>query len=193
MHWSARVSRSANVTDLLIAWSAGDQGALTSLVPLVYDELLGLAHHFLRRERQNHTLQPTALVHEAYARLVEGERVEWQGRTHFFAVAAQTMRRVLVDHARRRDAARRGGGGLRVTFDESLLSADRNDIEVIALDRALHELGALDPLQERIVELRYFGDLTIDEVAGVLGSSPATVKREWAIARAWLHRELSRE
>jgi RNA polymerase sigma factor (TIGR02999 family) len=187
------VSRGANVTDLLIAWSAGDKGALASLVPLVYDELLELAHQFMRRERQNHTLQPTALVHEAYARLVEGERVEWQGRTHFFAVAAQTMRRVLVDHARRRDAARRGGGGLRVTLDESLVAADRNDIEVIALDRALHALAALDPVQERIVELRYFGGLTIDEVAGVLGSSPATVTREWTIARAWLHREMSRE
>lgn len=187
------MSRAANVTDLLIAWSAGDEGALASLVPLVYDELLGLAQQFLRRERQNHTLQPTALVHEAYARLVEGKRVEWQGRTHFFAVAAQAMRRVLVDHVRKRAAARRGGGGVRVTLDESVISADRNDVEVISLDRALHALGVLDPVQERIVELRYFGGLTIDDIARTLGRSPASVKREWTIARAWLHREMSRE
>ena len=185
------MSSSANVTDLLAAWSGGDERALKTLVPLVYDELLALARQFLRRERRDHTLQPTALVHEAYARLVGGERVDWRGRTHFFAVAAQTMRRVLVDHARKRHAARRGGAGLRVTLDESVASADRNDVEVIALDRALRALSALDPVQERIVELRYFGGLTIEEAAQVLGSSPATVKREWSIARAWLHREMT--
>jgi RNA polymerase sigma factor (TIGR02999 family) len=186
------VSRSASVTNLLTAWSAGDQRALTALVPLVYDELRELARRLLRYERPGHTLQPTALVHEAYARLIDHDRVQWQGRAHFFAVAAQTMRRVLVEHARKRHAVRRGGDALRVTLDETLASADRDDVEVIALDRALHALSALDPTQERIVELRYFGGLTIEETAAVLGSSPATVKREWAVARAWLRREITR-
>jgi len=186
------VSRSASVTNLLTAWSAGDQRALTALVPLVYDELRELARRLLRYERPGHTLQPTALVHEAYARLIDHDRVQWQGRAHFFAVAAQTMRRVLVEHARKRHAVRRGGDALRVTLDETLASADRDDVEVIALDRALHALRALDPTQERIVELRYFGGLTIEETAAVLGSSPATVKREWAVARAWLRREITR-
>ena len=181
---------SGQVTALLTAWSAGDESALPALIPLVYDEMVGLARRFLRRERQGHTLQPTALVHEAYSRLVDQDRVEWRGRAHFLAVAAQTMRRVLVDHARKRQAARRAG--LRVTLDESVAASDRNDVEVIALERALRGLGALDPVQERIVELRYFGGLTIEETADVLEISPATVKREWAIARVWLHREITR-
>ena len=181
---------SGQVTALLTAWSAGDESALPALIPLVYDEMVGLARRFLRRERQGHTLQPTALVHEAYSRLVDQDRVEWRGRAHFLAVAAQTMRRVLVAHARKRQAARRAGR--RVTLDESVAASDRNDGEVIALERALRRLGALDLVQERIVELRYFGGLTIEETADVLEISPATVKREWAIARVWLHREITR-
>jgi RNA polymerase sigma factor (TIGR02999 family) len=186
------MSARASVTDLLTAWSAGDERALTALMPLVYDGLRAIARQFLRHERPGHTLQPTALVHEAYARLVDHDRIQWQGRTHFFAVASRTMRRILVEHARRRHALRRGGDPLRVTLDETSRVANRDDVEVIALDRALHKLGAVDATEERIVELRYFGGLTIEEAAEVLGSSPATVKREWVHARAWLRREMTR-
>jgi RNA polymerase sigma factor (TIGR02999 family) len=186
-----RVPSPGNVTQLLVAWSGGDQGALTRLVPLVYDELRRLARRCLRRERQGHTLEPTALVHEAYARLIDRNRVQWQGRTHFFAVAAQTMRRILVEHARGRHAARRGGGGLRITLDETVISGDRRDVDLIALDDALNGLTAVDMMQARIVELRYFAGLTIEETAEVLASSAATVKREWTIAKAWLYRKMS--
>ncbi len=146
------MSSAANVTDLLVAWSGGDQGALTALVPLVYDELRHLARRFLRKERSEHTLEPTALVHEAYARLIQQDRVHWQGRTHFFAVAAQMMRRVLVDHARKRHAARRGGPALRVTLDDSLVGVHRRDVDLIALDKALTALGELDATNARVVE-----------------------------------------
>jgi RNA polymerase sigma-70 factor, ECF subfamily len=161
-------------------------------VPLVYDELRVLARRCLRRERHDHTLEPTALVHEAYARLIDQNQVAWQGRAHFFAVAAQTMRRILVDHARKRQAARRGGGGLRMSLDGAVVSGERRDVDILALDHALTGLTALDATQCRIVELRYFAGLTIEETAEALGSSPATVKREWAIARAWLQREMTR-
>jgi RNA polymerase sigma factor (TIGR02999 family) len=182
----------SNVTDLLVAWSRGDRGALTALVPLVYDELRELARRFLGQERVGHTLQPTALVHEAYARLIDQDRVHWQGRTHFFAVAAQAMRRVLVDHARKRHAARRGGPALRVTLADSLLPADRHDVDLIGLHEALTALGELDARHARIVELRYFGGLSIEETAEELSISLATVKRDWTLARAWLRREMTR-
>jgi RNA polymerase sigma factor (TIGR02999 family) len=186
------MASASKVTDLLVAWSGGDRGALNTLVPLVYDELRELARRFLRQERVGHTLQPTALVHEAYARLIDQDRVHWQGRTHFFAVAAQTMRRVLVDHARKRHAARRGGPALRVTLDDSLAPADRRDVDLIALEEALTALGEVDARHARIVELRYFGGLSIEEAAEELSISPATVKRDWTLARAWLRREMTR-
>lgn len=187
------MSSPAHVTDLLKAWSKGDESALTRIVPLVYDELRQLARNHLRRERTGHTLQPTALVHEAFTRLVDQSQVEWQGRTHFFAVAAQTMRRILVDHARKRHAARRGGQGIRITLDESVAVADRRDVDLISLDRALTSLAQRDATQGRIVELRYFAGLGIDETADALSISPATVKREWTLARAWLRREMTRQ
>lgn len=186
------MSAAANVTDLLLAWSGGDRGALAALVPLVYEDLRELARRFLQKEREGHTLEPTALVHEAYARLIDQDRVQWHGRTHFFAVAAQTMRRVLVDHARKRQAEKRGGPALRVTLDESVRADVRRDVDLIALDAALSSLAALDATHARIVELRYFGGLNIDEVAEELGLSPATVKRHWTLARAWLRREMTK-
>jgi RNA polymerase sigma factor (TIGR02999 family) len=177
---------------LLVAWGKGDDGALATLLPLVYDELRQLARRHLRGERQGHTLQPTALVHEAYARLVDQERIPWQGRTHFFAMAAETMRRILVDHARKRHAAKRGGQGIQITLDESLAVADRRDVDVIALDDALNGLASLDAMQAKLVELRFFSGLGIEETAKVLGISPATVKREWSAAKAWLYREMTK-
>ena len=186
------MSSPAKVNDLLVAWSKGDEGALTTLLPLVYDELRQLARRQLRGERDGHTLQPTALVHEAYARLVDQASVQWQGRTHFFAVAAQTMRRILVDHARKRHAAKRGGQPIQITLDATLAVADRRDVDVIALDDALNALAILDTTQAKLVELRYFSGLGIEETAKVLGISPATVKREWSTARAWLYREMTK-
>jgi RNA polymerase sigma factor (TIGR02999 family) len=177
---------------LLVAWGKGDDGALATLLPLVYDELRQLARRHLRGERQGHTLQPTALVHEAYARLVDQERIPWQGRTHFFAMAAETMRRILVDHARKRHAAKRGGQGIRITLDESLAVAERRDVDVISLDDALNGLARLDATQAKLFELRYFSGLGIEETAKVLGISPATVKREWSAAKAWLYREMTK-
>ncbi|GAC1537080.1 MAG: sigma-70 family RNA polymerase sigma factor [Myxococcales bacterium] len=186
------MSPRANVDQLLVAWSQGDDGAFTTLLPLVYDELRQLARRHLRGERDGHTLQPTALVHEAYARLVDQERVEWRGRTHFFAVAAETMRRILVDHARKRRAAKRGGQPIQITLDPSLAVADRRDVDVIALDDALNALAILDGTQAKLVELRYFSGLGIEETAQVLGISSATVKREWHTAKAWLYRQMTK-
>jgi RNA polymerase sigma factor (TIGR02999 family) len=185
-------SPAVKVTDLLTAWSKGDEGALARLIPLVYDELRQLARRYLRNEREGHTLQPTALVHEAFTRLVDQSQVEWQGRTHFFAVAAQTMRRILVEHARKRRAAKRGGQGIRITLDESVAVAERRDLDVISLDDALNGLTRLDATQGKLVELRYFGGLRIEETAELLGVSPATVKREWVAAKAWLYREMTK-
>ena len=179
------------VTDLLLAWNKGEQAAFAKLVPLVYDELRRIARRCLRQERRCHTLSPTALVHEAYARLIDKNRVQWQHRTHFFAVAAQTMRRILVDHARRRHAARRGGPGLTLLLEETVGAGDRRDVDLIWLDDALNGLAATDAKQSQIVELRYFAGLTIEETAEVLAISVATVKREWSLARAWLYREMS--
>ena len=182
-----------DVTGLLLAWRAGDTDADARLLPAVYDELHRQASRAMRREGDAHTLQATALVHEAYLRLVDQQRVEWHSRAHFFAIAAQMMRRVLVDHARTRLAAKRGGALQRVTLGDVGAGSDADggaDVDVIALHDALETLAALDARQARIVELRYFGGLGIEETAEALEISPATVKREWAVARAWLRREL---
>jgi RNA polymerase sigma factor (TIGR02999 family) len=189
------------VTQLLLRWRAGDEAALASLMPLVYEELRSLARHHLSRERGSHTLQRTALVHEAFLRMVDQTRVDWQSRSQFLAVASQMMRRVLVDHARRRTAGKRGGGAARVDLDAVLASEDgdaagvsttpESDIDFEAVHQALERLEALDPEQGKLVELRFFGGLNIQEAAEVMGFSPATAKREWAVARAWLQRELT--
>ena len=175
---------SQSVTQLLINASAGDQDALNALFPIVYAEMRRLAAAYLRRER-GHTLQSTALVHEAYLRLID-QRVSWQNRAHFLGIAAQTMRRVLLDHAKRRAASKRGGGQLTLRIDEVILSGKDRDLNVIALDQALSQLEKLDPLRSRIVEMRFFGGLSNEETAEVLGVSAPTVQRQWAGARAWL-------
>ena len=179
------------VTRLLADWSRGDTKALEPLIPLVYDELHRLAERHLARERSGHTLQPTAVVHEAYLKLVDQKRVTWKNRGHFFAVAAQAMRRLLVDHARRHDAAKRGGAMTVVPLEAADPAVSPRETDVLALDRALEKLAALDATQAKIVELRYFGGLTLDETADVLGSSPSTVGRAFRLAKAWLYRELS--
>lgn len=184
---------SADVTGLLLAWGTGDAGAGERLLPAVYDELRRQAGRAMRREGDAHTLQATALVHEAYLRLVDQNRVAWRNRAHFFAIAAQMMRRVLVDHARTRLAAKRGGQLHRVTLGDVGAGAEQGDgdVDLLALHDALDQLAVLDPRQARLVELRYFGGLGIEETAEALGVSPATVKRDWAVARAWLRRELA--
>lgn len=179
------------ITQLLIDWGKGDQAALDKLMPLVYAELRRLATNYLRRERTDHTLQPTALVNEAYLRLVGQKNAKWQNRSQFFAISAQLMRRILVDHARRHQAEKRGGTDqqrLSITSAEGLVA--QHAIDVLALNEALDELAAMDPQQGRIVELKFFGGLSIDETAEVLGISHATVEREWKSARAWLRRHL---
>lgn len=181
---------SQDVTRLLLQWSDGDPAALQDLLPLVYDELRQLARGYLYRERSDHTLQSTALVHEAYLRLVD-QNVSWQGRAHFFGIAAQMMRRILVDHARKKNAAKRGDGICKVTLEEEILGAGQRDVDVLALDEALTRLAKLDPQQSRIVELRFFAGLSIEETAEILKISPATIKRDWAMAKAWLFREMS--
>jgi RNA polymerase sigma factor (TIGR02999 family) len=181
------------VTALLGDWSGGNRAALTALLPLVYGELRRVAARQLRRERADHTLQPTALVHEAYIRLVDQRQVDWQNRAHFFGVAAQVMRRILVDHARRHDAGKRGDGVRCVSIDEARDVAATNAIPVLALDQALDRLETVDAELARIVELRAFGGLTIEEAAHVLSVSPSTAKRDWRTAKAWLNRELGSE
>jgi RNA polymerase sigma factor (TIGR02999 family) len=201
--------RDGRVTQLLVEWAAGDKHALGELMPLVYGELRRLAERQLREERPNHTLQRTALVHEAYLRLMNQQRVSWQSRAQFMGLASQIMRRILIDHARTRRRAKRGGGVVPVSLDQTgralgsvddqgaqtdaLELAANPAIDLPAIDSALSRLEELDPTQGRIVELRFFGGLTIEETAQVVGVSPATVKREWALARAWLHRELTAE
>jgi len=180
------------VTRLLVAWSDGDQAALEQLTPLVYSELRRLARRHLGRERKGHTLQTTALVHEAYIRLIDQKEVRWQNRAHFFAIAAQMMRRILVDYARARNNAKRGGGAQMVSLDEALEVSDDRAADVIALDEALVALAALDQRKIRIIELRFFGGLSIEETAEVLGVSPGTVMREWTFAKAWLQREIDK-
>jgi len=184
----------SDVTRLLQDWRQGDEEARERLISQVYDDLRRLARGQLARERSGHTLQPTALVHEAYLRLIDQDRVQWQNRAHFFALAATMMRRILVSHARKKHAAKRGGDAVPVTLDEAL-DADRPGpaVDVVALDEALEALADLDRRQARIVELRFFGGLTIRETAEVLDVSPATVKLDWQMARAWLYRELGGE
>jgi len=182
---------STEVTQLLLAWSEGDQTALDQLAPLVYEELRRLAHEYMRRENPGHTLQTTALVNEAYLRLVDLKRLQWQNRAQFFGIAAQLMRRILVDFARSRHYQKRGGAARQVSLEEAAMVAKGRSAEFIALDDALESLATIDPRKSRIVELRYFGGLSVKETAEVLRISPRTVLREWELARAWLHRELS--
>jgi RNA polymerase sigma factor (TIGR02999 family) len=183
--------RSSAASDLLRAWGRGDLQARDDLVPLVYRELRRRAAAYLRRERRDHTLQPTALVHEAYVRLAGQDRVAWQNRAHFFGIAAHMMRRILVDHARERQAAKRPGAGLRVALDDRVGATLPADCEVLLLDQALHELMRVDARQAQIVELRYFGGMSEQEVGQVLSVSRATVTREWQTARAWLYRRMT--
>lgn len=178
------------ITTLLVRWSGGSDAARDELIPLVYRELRRLARHCLATERPNHTLQGTALVHEAYLRLVDCRSVSWQGRAQFFGLAAQIMREILVDHARARKSAKRKGGDLTLTLDQVTEFPKKNQVDLIALDDALDGLAALDARQSRIVELRFFGGLSVEDTSHVLGISPATVKREWATARAWLYEEM---
>ena len=181
------------VTGLLRAWSDGDQLALEKLMPLVYAELHRLAKRYMGREHAGHTLQTSALVNEAYLRLVDAHGVPWQNRTHFFAVSAQIMRRILVDFARSRQNLKRGGGALQVTLDEGLIVSPESSADLLALDEALEKLAALNSRQSKVVELRYFGGLNEEEVAAALNVSPRTVRHDWSLARAWLYRELSNE
>jgi RNA polymerase sigma factor (TIGR02999 family) len=181
-----------DITTLLVRWGHGDQQALDALTPLVYQELRRLANARLRRERQDHTLEGTALVHEAYLRLVDQKQVQWRSRNQFYALAAELIRRILVDHARARVAAKRGGGGMKLSLDEAVAPAQEREQDLVSLDDALNALGQADPQQSRIVELRYFAGLTIEETADVLGLSPATIKRDWVIAKAFLKREMMR-
>jgi RNA polymerase sigma factor (TIGR02999 family) len=184
---------SPNVSELLRAWSDGDRAALDQLIPVVYDELRRQAARYLRRELPGHTLQTTALVNEAYLRLVDQNDVRWQNRAHFFGIAAQLMRRILVDHARAKHRAKRGGADLRVTLNEATAVTKSREIDLVALDEALNRLAKIDPQQSKVVELRFFSGLNVEETAEVLGISPATVKRDWSVAKAWLHREISGE
>jgi RNA polymerase sigma factor (TIGR02999 family) len=180
----------ARVSELLVNWGQGDQDAREALIPLVYGELRRLARHYLRGERPDHTLQSAALVNEAYLRLVRQEPPRWQNRAHFFGVAAQLMRQILVDHARNHQAAKRGAGVPRLTLDPEIALPQKREIDLVALDDALNRLANLDPQQSRLIELRFFGGLSIEETSEVLSISPATVKREWATARAWLQRDM---
>jgi RNA polymerase sigma factor (TIGR02999 family) len=180
------------VTELLLAWGDGDLSALDQLIPLVHAELRQIAARCMARERLGHTLQPTALVNEVYLRLVDVERIRWQNRAHFLAVAARLMRRILVDFARSRRYQKRGGGGQRVAFDEALVVDVGRGHDLLALDDALDELARVDDRQSQIVVMRFFAGLTVEEIAGVLETSPATVMRDWKLAKAWLLRELDR-
>ena len=179
------------ISQLLLDWSDGDQKALDKLIPVVYQELHRLAHHYMRRERPGQTFQTTALVDEAYLRLVNYKRMRWQNRTHFFAIAAQVMRRILVEHARSRDSAKRGGGARNVSLEDSAVVSEGRSAEVIAINDALIDLEAWDARKGKIVELRFFGGLNIEETAEVMKISPTTVQREWRAAKAWLHRALT--
>jgi RNA polymerase sigma factor (TIGR02999 family) len=186
------VDSSQPVSELLVRWKRGEQEALQALLPLVYDELRRLAHHHLQSERVGHTLQSTALVHEAYLRLADQEPLRLDNRAHFFAVASHLMRQILVDYARKHNAAKRGANNLTLVLDEAIALPDSRTLHLVALDDALNGLAALDAQQSHIVELRFFGGLSIEETSEVLGVSPATVKREWTSARAWLYRQMDR-
>ncbi len=180
-----------SISQLLIEWREGDESALERLIPLVYDELYRLAHHYLRRERPGHTLQTSDLVNEAYLRLIDHEGMRWQNRAHFYAVAAQAIRRILVDHARSRGSAKRGGRARMIGLDEAATLPQRKAADLVALDEALKELAVLDARKSRIVEMRYFGGMTAEETAAALGISTATVSRDWNTAKAWLLRAMS--
>jgi RNA polymerase sigma factor (TIGR02999 family) len=182
----------ADVTNLLIDWNQGDQSALDRLIPVIYDELHRLAARYMSHEGPGHTLQSTAVVHEAYLKLIDQQRVHWQNRAQFFAVAAQVIRRILVDHARAAHASKRGGGARKLTLDENIGVMESRDLDVVALDDAMAALAQFDPQQSRVIELRFFAGLTIEETAEALGVSPATVKRDWVTAKAWLFNELNR-
>ena len=186
------MTQTHELTQLLIDWSNGDRAALDKLMPLIDTELRRLAHRYMNRERPGHTLQTTALVNEAFLRLVNRQNLHWQNRAHFFGIAAQLMRTILVDHARSHASAKRGGGARKLELDEAMVVSQQKASEVIALDDALKQLALLDPQQSRIVELRFFGGLTVEEAAEVLQISPATIKREWRTAKAWLYHELAR-
>ncbi len=183
---------SAAVTQLLSDWSKGDQSALEQLLPMVYGELRRLASAYLRRERPDHTLQSTALVHEAFLRLVDQHDVQWRSRAHFYAIAAQMIRRILVDYARAQQAEKRGSGAVKLALDEAVGVPMRSDVDLLGLNDALDRLAGFDPRQSRLVELRFFAGLSIEETAEAMEMSPATIKREWSSARAWLFREMTR-
>ena len=183
---------SSQVTELLTRWSNGESGARERLVPLVYNELRQMAKQVLSRQGPDNTLQSTALVHEAYLRMVGHDEVHWQGRVHFFAVASQLMRRILIDHVRMRRAKKRGGENITLMLDESVVLSAQREVDLVALDDALNQLAQLDERQCRLVELRFFGGLTIEETSKAMDISPATVKREWSTARLWLLQEMSR-
>ncbi len=181
------------ITQILQEWSEGKQEAFDQLIPFVYEELRRQAARYLRRERINHTLQATAIVHEAYLKLIDQTDVKWESRTHFFAIAAQAMRRILVDHARKKHREKRGGDALKVTLDDAMpLASEEKSLDLIALDKALTRLEAKDKQKARVVELRYFIGLSLEETADALGISRATAARDWNVAKAWLHRELTR-
>ena len=184
---------SHEVTELLLAWSAGDQAALDRLVPLVYDELHRLAKSYMRTERAGHTLQTTALIHEAYLRLIDASHVKWQNRAHFFGVAAHLMRQILVRAARERGAQKRGGDAQQVSLDEALLVSPAKDEDLVAIDEALSALAEVDARKAKVVEMRFFGGLTEEEIAFALRISPETVRRDWRIARSWLRRNMNGE
>src|ERR1041385_8165775 len=178
------------VTELLLDWSNGSQAALDELIPLVDRELHRLAHHYMRQERPGHTLQTTALVNEVYLKLVDQKHVHWKNRAHFFALSAQLMRRILVDHARKRKYAKRGGDAQRVSFDEVMAVSPERGADLIALDDALEKLAAIDPRKSKVVEMKFFGGLSVEEAAEALGVAPLTVKRDWKMAKAWLYNTL---
>jgi RNA polymerase sigma factor (TIGR02999 family) len=188
-----------DVTELLIEWRQGDRAALDRLTPLVYDEIRRIAHRYVQRERDGHTLQTTALVNEAYIRLAGSQNVAWQNRSHFFAVAAQVMRHILIDHARRRHYVKHGGEAQRIALDDALateqglMMSQPRAAELVALDEALDELARIDPRKSRVVELRYFGGLSLDETAAVLEVSRMTVRRDWRAAKAWLYKAVNSE
>ena len=184
---------SHEVTELLVDWANGNQSAADRLMPRVYDELRRLAHHYMKQERPGHTLQTSALVNEAYLRLIDQKQANWQNRAQFFGIAAQLMRRILVDYARRRRYQKRGGDAQQVDLDEALIVSPTRSAQVVALDESLNELAQFDPRKSQIVELRFFGGLSIEETAKVLGVSPGTVMRDWTLAKAWLRKEINSE
>ena len=187
-----RLSRE-HITQLLASWPEHDSAGREALVSLVYDELHRLAHHYMSSERPGHTLQTTALVNEVFVRLIDGKQVQWRNRAHFFAIVSQAMRRILIDYAKQRNRGKRGGGNEAIELNDEVLAAvDQTNVDFIALDAALRRLGEFDPQQEKIVELRYFGGLNMDEIAKIMGIHRATAARDWQMAKTWLYRELTR-